>query len=119
MGTLDLMINQDFNCGLLVFCYNTHFVNSFASFELLSNFNNLGKDFLFLRQIYEFYLNSTFPIITQIEPSILNFDFASIGFFLICISLFMRLCYVSFYQIFVYDFQIFFFVLAFKSIFKI
>ena len=150
---LDLMVNQDLNYGLLDFCHNIHFVNSFASMESFSNFKNY--DFLFLKQIYEFYYISITSTITSIDSLSLNLNFVSVGFFLICVSLFIklsifpfhfwsldvyegspnsttfffavvpkiglfvllvRLCYVSFYQIFITDFQIYFFILAGLSI---
>jgi len=158
---LDLIVSREFDCGLLAFYHNIYFVNSFASLELLSNLNssgneNIGESFSFLKQIYEFYFNSTASILVSVDLSMLNLNFVSTGFFLICISLFiklsiapfhfwsldvyegspntttfffavvpkislfvllMRLCYVSFYQIFVDDFQIYFFVLAVLSIF--
>ena len=158
---LDLIVSREFDCGLLAFYHNIYFVNSFASLELLSNLNssgneNIGESFSFLKQIYEFYFNSTASILVPVDLSMLNLNFVSTGFFLICISLFiklsiapfhfwsldvyegspntttfffavvpkislfvllMRLCYVSFYQIFVDDFQIYFFVLAVLSIF--
>jgi len=159
---LDLIMSREFDCGLLAFCHNIYFVNSFTSLELLSNLNssgneNIGESFSFLKQIYEFYFNSTASILVSVvDSSMLNLNFVSIGFFLICISLFiklsiapfhfwsldvyegspntttfffavipkislfvlfMRLCYVSFYQIFVDDFQIYFFALAVLSIF--
>jgi NADH:ubiquinone oxidoreductase subunit 2 (subunit N) len=158
---LDLIVSREFDCGLLAFCHNIYFVNSFVSLELLSNLNslgneNIGESFSLLKQIYEFYFNLTASTLVSVDPSMLNLNFVSIGFFLICISLFiklsiapfhfwsldvyegspntttfffavipkislfvllMRLCYVSFYQIFVDDFQIYFFALAVLSIF--
>jgi NADH-quinone oxidoreductase subunit N len=126
--------------------------------ELLSNLEKLhtGENFLLLKQIYQFYNSSTISILAAVELSMLNLDFVSIGFFLICVGLFiklsiapfhfwsldvyegspntttfffaiipkislfvllMRLCYISFYQIFVDNFQIYFFGLAVLSIF--
>lgn len=151
--TLDLMVNQDLNYGLLDFCHDIHFVNSFAPMESFSNFKDY--DFLFLKQIYEFYYNSITSTITSIDSLTLDLNFVSVGFFLICVSLFIklsifpfhfwsldvyegspnsttfffavvpkiglfvllvRLCYVSFYQIFITDFQIYFFIVAGLSI---
>jgi len=158
---VDSAVSQELSSGLSAFCHNIHFVNSFASLELLSNLSssenpNLGENFSFLKQVYGFYLNSTASIIAPVNSSMLNLNFVSIGFFFICVSLFiklsiapfhfwsldvyegspntttfffavipkislfvllMRLCYVSFYQIFVGDFQTFFFALAVLSIF--
>jgi hypothetical protein len=153
---LDLIVSQGLDCGLMTYCHNIHFENSFVSLDLLSNLDNSGESFSFLNQIYESYLNSGASILAPIDSSMLNLNFVSIGFFLICVSLFiklsiapfhfwsldvyegspntttvffatlpkislfvllMRLCYVSFYQIFVDDFQIYFFALAVLSIF--
>ena len=153
---LDLIVSQGLDCGLMTYCHNINFENSFVSLDLLSNLNNSGESFSFLNQIYESYLNSGASILAPIDSSMLNLNFVSIGFFLICVSLFiklsiapfhfwsldvyegspntttvffatlpkislfvllMRLCYVSFYQIFVDDFQIYFFALAVLSIF--
>jgi NADH:ubiquinone oxidoreductase subunit 2 (subunit N) len=155
---LDLTVSQELNYGLLAFCHNINFVNSFASLELLSNLEklNIGENFSLLKQIYEFYVTSAVSILSLVEPSMLNLNFVSIGFFLICVGLFiklsiapfhfwsldvyegspntttfffavipkislfvllMRLCYISFYQIFVDSFQIYFFGLAVLSIF--
>ena len=158
---LDLVASREFDCGLTGFCHNIHFVNSIESLELLFNLNvsenfYIEENFSFLKQIYEFYLNSGASILAPVDSSMLNLNFVSIGFFFICISLFiklsiapfhfwsfdvyegspntttfffavvpkislfvllMRLCYVSFYQIFVDNFQIYFFALAVLSIF--
>jgi len=153
--------SQELNSGLLNFCHNIHFVNSFADLELLSNLSsskntNIGESFSFLKQVYGFYFNSIISITMPVDSSMLNLNFVSIGFFFICVSLFIklsiapfhfwsldvyegspntttfffavipkislfvllvRLCYVSFYQIFIGDFQTFFFVLAVLSVF--
>jgi len=158
---MNSVVSQEWNSGLLNFCHNIHFVNSFADLELLSNLSsskntNIGESFSFLKQIYGFYSNSIVSIIMPVDSSMLNLNFVSIGFFFICVSLFiklsiapfhfwsldvyegspntttfffavipkislfvllMRLCYVSFYQIFIGDFQTFFFVLAVLSVF--
>jgi hypothetical protein len=155
---LDLILSQELNSGLLALCHNMNFVDSFASVELLSNLEKLhtGENFLLLKQICQFYNSSTISILAAVELSMLNLNFVSIGFFLICVGLFiklsiapfhfwsldvyegspntttfffavipkislfvllMRLCYISFYQIFVDNFQIYFFGLAVLSIF--
>ena len=158
---LDLIIHKGLDCGLIGFCQDIHFVNSVGSLESLLNLNISGnlqteEKFLFLKQICEFYFNSGGSILTPVDSSMLNLNFVSIGFFMICVSLFiklsvapfhfwsldvyegspntttfffavvpkislfvllMRLCYVSFYQIFVNDFQLYFFALAVLSIF--
>lgn len=158
---LDLIVAKELDCGLTQFCQNIHFVNSIGSVESLSNLNALenlqveGK-FSLLNQICELYLSSGVSILTPVDSSMLNLNFVSIGFFLICVGLFiklsiapfhfwsldvyegspntttfffavvpkislfvllMRLCYVGFYEIFVTDFQVYFFALAVLSIF--
>ena len=158
---LDLIVNKELDCGLTGFCYDINFGNSINSLEALLNLNTLENFYgeeksSLLKQIFEFYINSSSSILTPIGSSMLNLNFVSIGFFLICIGLFiklsiapfhfwsldvyegspntttfffavipkislfvllMRLCYVSFYQIFVNDFQLYFFALAVLSIF--
>ena len=158
---LDLIVSKELDCGLTSLCQNIHFGNSTNSLEALLNLSTLensgaeGK-FSLLKQIFEFYLNSSSSILTPVGSSMLDLNFVSIGFFLICVGLFiklsiapfhfwsldvyegspntttfffavvpkislfvllMRLCYVSFYQIFINDFQIYFFALAVLSIF--
>ena len=149
---LDSIVSRELDSGLLVFCHNIHFINSFEPSKLLSNLSslenaNIRESFSFLKQAHEFYLSSSASIVAPVDSSMLNLNFVSIGFFFICVSLFiklsiapfhfwsldvyegspntttfffavipkislfvlmMRLCYVSFYQIFVNDFQIFF-----------
>ena len=158
---LDSAVSQELNCGLLTFGYDIHFTNSFAPLQLLANLNvvenlNMGENLSFLKQTYEFHSNSANSILASVQPSTLSLSFVSVGFFLICVGLFiklsiapfhfwsldvyegspntttfffavipkislfvllMRLCYISFYQIFVDDFQIYFFGLAVLSIF--
>nr|YP_010247944.1 NADH dehydrogenase subunit 2 [Pseudo-nitzschia delicatissima]QTJ30089.1 NADH dehydrogenase subunit 2 [Pseudo-nitzschia delicatissima] len=158
---LDLVTRQAFDLGLTGLCYDINFVNSIGSLESLSNINAVGSlpaegKFSFLKQICEFYFNSGESVLTLVGSSMLSLNFVSIGFFFICVGLFiklsiapfhfwsldvyegspntttfffavvpkislfvllMRLCYVSFYQIFVNDFQIYFFALAVLSIF--
>jgi len=154
---LDLVTGNELDYGLTGLCYNIHFANSIGSLESLSIINSSTEgEFSFLKQICEFYANSGEAILVAVDSSMLNLNFVSIGFFLICVGLFiklsiapfhfwsldvyegspntttfffavvpkislfvllMRLCYVSFYQIFVTDFQIYFFALAVLSIF--
>jgi len=158
---LDLIASKGLNYGLTGFCQNIHFMNSAGSFESLIELNILGNSYAgenlsLLNQIYNFYLNSGSSILASVEKSMVNLDFVSIGFLLICVSLFiklsiapfhfwsldvyegspntttfffavvpkislfvllMRLCYVSFYQIFLNDFQVYFFAFAVLSIF--
>ena len=158
---LDLIVSKELDFGLTGLCYDINFVNSIGSLEALSNANIVGNsstegEFSFLQQICELYTNSGASVLTPVDSSMLNLNFVSIGFFLICVGLFiklsiapfhfwsldvyegspntttfffavvpkislfvllMRLCYVSFYQIFATDFQIYFFALAVLSIF--
>lgn len=113
---------------------------------------NFDENILLLTQIFDCYRID----FSNSESIALNLDFVSIGFFLICISIFiklsiapfhfwsldvyegspnattfffsvvpkiglfvllMRLCYISFYNIFVENYQIYFFLLAVLSIF--
>jgi NADH:ubiquinone oxidoreductase subunit 2 (subunit N) len=158
---LDLIMNKELDCGLIGLCQDIHFGNSIGSFEALINLNTLNNSnvetkFSFLKQIFESYLSSSTSVLVPVGSSLLSLNFVSIGFFLICVGLFiklsiapfhfwsldvyegspntttfffavvpkislfvllMRLCYVSFYQIFIDDFQIYFFALAVLSIF--
>jgi NADH:ubiquinone oxidoreductase subunit 2 (subunit N) len=158
---LDWIASKELDCGLLSFCYDISFVNFFVSSDLflsLLDYNKVSSEenLIFLKQIYEMYITSEASIVTPLGSSMLNLNLVSIGFFLICVSLFiklsiapfhywsldvyegspntttfffavvpkislfvllMRLCYTSFYPIFVNDFQIYFFALAVLSIF--
>jgi NADH:ubiquinone oxidoreductase subunit 2 (subunit N) len=116
---------------------------------------NSDESLLMLKQISECYKNLVFDGFSHGAPA-LNLDFVSIGFMLICISIFiklsiapfhfwsldvyegspnattfffsvvpkiglfvllMRLCYISFYQIFIDSYQIYFFLFAVLSVF--
>lgn len=156
-----LIIDKGLSFDLTSFCQEIHFVNSLGSLDLLANLDISGnlqtkENLLLFKQICEFYFNSSSSILAQVDSSMLNLNFVSIGFFLICVSLFiklsiapfhfwsldvyegspntttfffavvpkislfvllMRLCYVSFYQIFIEDFQVYFFALAVLSVF--
>jgi NADH:ubiquinone oxidoreductase subunit 2 (subunit N) len=134
--------------------------NTFDQFPPLWTFSNVhagnsDESLLLLKQISECYKNLAFDGLTHGLPA-LNLDFVSIGFLLICISIFiklsiapfhfwsldvyegspnattfffsvvpkiglfvllMRLCYISFYQIFIDNYQIYFFLLAVLSVF--
>lgn len=158
---LDWIASKELDCGLLSFCYDISFVNFFVSSDLflsLLDYNKVSSEenLILLKQIYEMYITSEASIVTPLGSSMLNLNLVSIGFFLICVSLFiklsiapfhywsldvyegspntttfffavvpkislfvllMRLCYTSFYPIFVNDFQIYFFALAVLSIF--
>jgi len=94
--------SQGLNSGLLIFCHNIHFVNSFVDLELLSNLSsfkntNIEESLSFLKQVYGFYLNSIVSVTTPINSSMLNLNFVSIGFFFICVSLFIKLSIAPFH----------------------
>lgn len=158
---LDWIISKEFNCGLFSFYYDISFTKSLLISEFSSSLfgvSTLVNDayLSLLYQVSEFYTVSEVSTLSSIDTSMVNLDLVSIGFFLICVSLFiklsvapfhfwsldvyegspntttfffavvpkislfvllMRLCYVSFYDIFVNDFQIYFFALAVLSIF--
>lgn len=158
---LDWIANKEFDCGLIAFYHNIDFAKLSAATNLFSNLMdssqiNVENDFALFKQIYELYLTSEASLIASMDSSVLNLNLVSIGFFLICVSLFIklsiapfhfwsldvyegspntttfffavvpkislfvllfRLCYVSFYPIFINDFQIYFFGLAVLSIF--
>lgn len=158
---LDWIINKEFGSGLLSFYCDVSFTKSFLTFELFSSLfdgvkANTESNLSVFHQVSEFYQASSASVLSPIDFSMVNLDLVSIGFFLICVSLFiklsvapfhfwsldvyegspntttfffavvpkislfvllMRLCYVSFYEIFVNDFQIYFFALATLSIF--
>ena len=149
---LDLVVSNELDYGLAALCYDINFVNSIGALDS----STFEGEFSFLNQICELYVNSNASVLASVDSSMLNLNFVSIGFFLICVGLFiklslapfhfwsldvyegspntttfffavvpkislfvllMRLCYVSFYQIFSTDFQIYFFGLAVLSIF--
>lgn len=122
---------------------------------LVSDTSELSEKLLLLKHIFASYVNIE-AIGTISDLAMLNTGLVSIGFILICISLFiklsiapfhfwsldvyegspnsttfffsvvpkmalfvllMRLCYISFYQIFVENFQMYFFLLAVLSVF--
>lgn len=162
---LDFHISQAYDFYYFSgYCYmdyiNALVNNSFFSCDIWSNLlnlNNLNADanLLLLKQIFVCYNES--ESIGAIEGlSALNLDLVSIGFMLICVSIFiklaiapfhfwsldvyegspntttfffsvvpkmglfvllMRLCYVSFYPIFIANYQIYFFALAVLSVF--
>lgn len=158
---LDWIVNKELDCGLLVFYHNIDFAkmastaNVFANLMSLQN-ASVGTSSAALAQIYSNYSGSEILSVASTSSSMLDLNLVSIGFFLICVSLFiklsiapfhfwsldvyegspntttfffavvpkislfvllMRLCYVSFYQIFINDFQLYFFGLAVLSVF--
>jgi NADH:ubiquinone oxidoreductase subunit 2 (subunit N) len=149
---LDLITIKEFKWGLFSLCYDINFVHLMMTSSLVS----LGENLSLLKELLALYSMSAASTIASIDSSMLNLDFVSLGFFLICISLFiklsvapfhywsldvyegspntttfffavvpkislfvllMRLCYTSFYPVFINNFQIYFFSLAALSIF--
>ena len=143
------------NLDLLVKTNLMSYDNYIWSSLTLFNESELTGGLLLLKYIFIFYLNS--ENIGAVEAlEILNLDLVSIGFLLICTSLFiklsiapfhfwsldvyegspnvatfffavvpkmalfillMRICYISFYQIFITNYQMYFFLLAILSVF--
>lgn len=154
---LHWVANKNLDCGLLSFYQNIDFIKAISTTNLLFDLvSSQGSDFAALTQIYTYYISSETLSTGLTGSSMLSIDLISIGFFFICVSIFiklsiapfhywsldvyegspntttfffavvpkislfvllMRLCYISFYQIFVNDFQIYFFGLAVLSIF--
>ena len=158
---LDWITNKEFGYGLFTLYHDIAFTQAFMTSDLFLNFfasSNVSNEdsLVLLYQISEFYSLSGTSTLAAIDSSMVNLDLISIGFFLICVSLFiklsvapfhywsldvyegspntttfffavvpkislfvllMRLCYVSFYETFINDFQIYFFALAVLSIF--
>lgn len=158
---LDWITNKEFDCGLFNLYYDINYTNSIMSNELFSSLFNLSKSVsenspVLLQHVSELYSASEVSSLAPIDSSMVSVDLVSIGFFLICVSVFiklsvapfhfwsldvyegspntttfffavvpkislfvllMRLCYVSFYNTFINDFQVYFFALAVLSIF--
>ena len=140
--------------------FSSYVTQSFLSYPVWSGLSNadgllsVNENVSFLNHIFTYYVNSGDSFASQGE-SLLNVDFVSIGFILICLSIFiklsiapfhlwsldvyegspntttiffavvpkiglfvllMRLCYVSFYNIFD-SYQTFFFSLSLLSVF--
>ena len=140
--------------------FSSYVTQSFLSYPIWSDLTNvngllsLSENLSFLNHIFTCYINSGSSFISQGESS-LNLEFVSIGFILICLSIFiklaiapfhfwsldvyegspntttaffsivpkmglfvllMRLCYVSFYNIFD-SYQTVFFLLSMGSVF--
>ena len=158
---LDWITTNEFGYGLFFFYYDINCTQSFLTFELFSSLFDItktttGESLAFFWQLSELYMVSRVSALAIIDSSMANLDLVSIGFFFICVSLFiklsiapfhfwsldvyegspntttfffavipkislfvllMRFCYVSFYEIFINDFQIYFFALAVLNIF--
>lgn len=132
------------------------FANTLPIYSFFNiHIGNSSESLLLLKQIWECFQN-TLVVCSTNDSISLNLDFISIGFVLICISIFiklsiapfhfwsldvyegspntttfffsvvpkiglfvllMRICYISFYPIFVDQYQLYFFLLAVLSIF--
>nr|BBC77490.1 NADH dehydrogenase subunit 2 [Nitzschia sp. PL3-2] len=142
--------------GVSLISTSSSFLNDSAWFNLLScDKTELSISLLLLKYVFDLYVSiETSEIVNQL--SMLDTQLVSIGFVLICISVFIklsiapfhywsldvyegspnittfffavapkialfvllfRLCYMSFYPIFINNFQVYFFVLAVLSVF--
>lgn len=144
-----------FSADFLIAEFQSFSRNNVWASLLISDASELSEKLLLLKHIFASYINVE-AIGTVSDLSMLNTSLVSIGFILICVSLFiklsiapfhfwsldvyegspnsttfffavvpkmalfvllMRLCYVSFYQIFIENFQMYFFLLAVLSVF--
>nr|YP_010133784.1 NADH dehydrogenase subunit 2 [Nitzschia supralitorea]QWM93274.1 NADH dehydrogenase subunit 2 [Nitzschia supralitorea] len=90
---LDLIINQEFNCGLFSLYYDMNFVKSMIN----SSPFDFGESVSVLKQLSELYLMSESSMLAPIDSSMVNLDLVSLGFFLICVSLFIKLSVAPFH----------------------
>jgi hypothetical protein len=99
---LDLVVNKELDCGLIGVCQDIHFGNLVGSSEALLNLNALenfhGEEkFSLLKLIFQSYTNSGSSMLTPVGSSMFNLNFVSIGFFLICVGLFIKLSIAPFH----------------------
>jgi len=95
---LDWAINKNFDGGLLAFYQNIDFAKLTLTTNLVSLPQATGESsFATLSQIYNFYLSSEISSLAPIGSSMLSFNLVSIGFFLICVSLFIKLSIAPFH----------------------
>jgi NADH:ubiquinone oxidoreductase subunit 2 (subunit N) len=99
---LDWIATKELNLELVSFYYDVSFINSFVSSDLslsLLDYTkiNIKENLALLKQIYEMYLTSEVSIATSLGPSMLNLNLISIGFFFICVSLFIKLSIAPFH----------------------
>jgi len=151
----DSWFSTQFNADSLIAEFQSFSQNTVWSSLLVSDTSELNENVSLLKHIFASYVNvEAVGIVSAL--SMLNTNLVSIGFILICVSLFiklsiapfhfwsldvyegspnsttfffavvpkmalfvllMRLCYVSFYQIFIENFQMYFFLLAVLSVF--
>jgi NADH:ubiquinone oxidoreductase subunit 2 (subunit N) len=99
---LDWVASKELDCGLFSFCYDINFINSLVSSDLLLSLLDYKKistegNLALLKQIYEMYVTSEASIVTSLSSYMLNLNLVSIGFFLICISIFIKLSIAPFH----------------------
>ena len=99
---LDWVVNKSLDNGLLAFYQNIEFVKATEITSLVSSLVSLPEaalegTFAALLQTYKFYALSEISSITSTGFSMLNFNLVSIGFFLICVSLFIKLSIAPFH----------------------
>lgn len=95
---LDWVINKSFDGGLVAFYQNINFVKAISTTNLVSLPEATAEgSFTMLTQIYNFYLSSEIFSLAPIGSSMLSFNLVSIGFFLICVSLFIKLSIAPFH----------------------
>ena len=99
---LDWITSKELDCGLLSFCYDVSFINSRVSSDLLLSLLDYTKlsaeeHIVLLKQIYEIYVTSEASILVSLGSYMLNLNLVSIGFFLICVSLFIKLSIAPFH----------------------
>lgn len=99
---LDWIATKELNCGLLSFCYDVNFINSLVSSDLLLSLVDYKKvsaegNVVVLKQIYEMYITSEVSIAASLSSCMFNLNLVSIGFSLICVSLFIKLSIAPFH----------------------
>jgi len=99
---LDWITNKEFDFGLFIFYHDIASTQSAMFSELFSslfNGNNASNEVgvALLNQVSEFYTVSGTSALAQINSSMVNLDLVSIGFFLICVSLFIKLSVAPFH----------------------
>ena len=99
---LDWAINKNFDGGLLAFYQNIDFVKATSTTNLVFNLVSLPEatvesTFAALTQIHNFYISSEISSLAPSGSSMLSFNLVSIGFFLICVSLFIKLSIAPFH----------------------
>jgi NADH:ubiquinone oxidoreductase subunit 2 (subunit N) len=99
---LDWITTNEFGYGLFSFYYEINCTKSFLTFELFSSLFDVvkttsGKSLTFFQQLSELYMVSKASALAVIDSSTVNLNLVSIGFFLICVSLFIKLSIAPFH----------------------